>query len=423
MNSNAPLLLMFGAAVLTALFGAIVLHATRWLMGPPDPLRSNAVNAILRAIGWTLIVGAALLTLAIALPISFLGWFVLAVVALAMLNRRWMARQSAMLYWLAMAAERGISLPSAAVALGRETAGAFGQKAIRLAERLESGMALSEASRGIRRVLPRSSAPFVAIGQRAGALPAALREAAQSHGQLISLRDHVLTKIIYALFVISILVPTTAFFNLKIVPQLSKIASESGAAGFSGIQTLRALDNAHLLGLWIAYLSPLFVLALFYVLLRYTGLITFNPPGFGWITRRTEGAHLLRALAVAVEHGLPMTDALEVIAEARPKLRTAFRVRLAARAVAGGRNWADALLTERLIGAAEHAVLQSAERSGNLPWAMREMAESTCRRLAYRARAIAQMLLPVFIVVVGAFILVIAYSVFITLVQCSEYLL
>jgi type II secretory pathway component PulF len=64
-----------------------------------------------------------------------------------------------------------------------------------------------------------------------------------------------------------------------------------------------------------------------------------------------------------------------------------------------------------LIGAADAAVLAAAQRSGNLSWALAEMADSFQRKATYRLQALAQVVLPLMMVPVGIFmcLLMVAY--------------
>ena len=51
---------------------------------------------------------------------------------------------------------------------------------------------------------------------------------------------------------------------------------------------------------------------------------------------------------------------------------------------------------------ADHAVLQAAQRVGNLPWAMQEMADSARRRFFYRLQGIIQTVFPFAVVGFGS---------------------
>src|SRR4051794_6557259 len=76
----------------------------------------------------------------------------------------------------------------------------------------------------------------------------------------------------------------------------------------------------------------------------------------------------------------------------------------AGRGVRWGGDWLDVLRAEGLIRAADAAVLDSAQRAGDLAWAFREVAEGAERRLNYRLQALSQALFPAVVLAVGALI-------------------
>ena len=57
-----------------------------------------------------------------------------------------------------------------------------------------------------------------------------------------------------------------------------------------------------------------------------------------------------------------------------------------------------------MLRASDAAVLKAAERSGNLEWALEEMADSSIRQLAYRLRLALNILFPFVMVVFGGII-------------------
>jgi len=73
-----------------------------------------------------------------------------------------------------------------------------------------------------------------------------------------------------------------------------------------------------------------------------------------------------------------------------------------------------------LIKRAELAVLKSAQRVGNLPWALREMAASSRRRLAYRLQGVAQVLFVLVIVSFGLMIGTFYISYFLPLIRLIQ---
>ena len=55
-------------------------------------------------------------------------------------------------------------------------------------------------------------------------------------------------------------------------------------------------------------------------------------------------------------------------------------------------------------------MFRSAERTGNLAWALDEMAESNARRAVYRLRALMNVVFPAAVAVLGSFVVLIALA-------------
>jgi type II secretory pathway component PulF len=129
---------------------------------------------------------------------------------------------------------------------------------------------------------------------------------------------------------------------------------------------------------------------------------------------------VLRILAVATEQRQPLTDALIWLAHVYPSSPVRSRLVPAAAAANAGLDWRDALAQARLISIAEHALLSAAERVGNLPWALRQIAQRRQKRAVYRLATAMQIAYPVAILMLGAFVGFYVVSLFVPLVQLIQ---
>ena len=82
-----------------------------------------------------------------------------------------------------------------------------------------------------------------------------------------------------------------------------------------------------------------------------------------------------------------------------------------------GGDWCESLRRHGLIRQPELAILQAAQRVGNLPWALTEMADSVRRRLAYRVQAVAQLLFPPIVILMGLVVMFIVVALFLPLIS------
>ena len=74
----------------------------------------------------------------------------------------------------------------------------------------------------------------------------------------------------------------------------------------------------------------------------------------------------------------------------------------------------------RIIRRTEHAILQAAQRAGNLPWAMQEMADSARRRFFYKLQALVQTAFPFALIGLGLVVMYIVVALFWPLVTLIE---
>jgi type II secretory pathway component PulF len=228
-------------------------------------------------------------------------------------------------------------------------------------------------------------------------------------------------RILYICFVLWFASVAVTFLILNIVPKLEKIFRDFGTglpeATLWVIGVTRQLGH---LGVLVA-LVPMAALGLLvYAVLRYAGVIRWDPPGIARLVRRLDAAAILDVLALAVAHEQPIDQAIDSLCWSYP--RRAVRNRLAS--VLGdireGTDWRESLHRRGLIGRAELAVLRAAQQAGNLPWAMRELADSGRRRFAYRVTALLQLLVPVMILGLGAMVFAVVVAFFLPLVHLIQ---
>ena len=85
-----------------------------------------------------------------------------------------------------------------------------------------------------------------------------------------------------------------------------------------------------------------------------------------------------------------------------------------------GREWWRCLRWQGLIRTSEAAVLESAQRAGNLPWALRELAESGERQTIYRLQAWSQALFPLIVISLGGLVFLLAVAYFSPLIALIQ---
>ena len=176
--------------------------------------------------------------------------------------------------------------------------------------------------------------------------------------------------------------------------------------------------------LFFWYLPTLLLLGmLFYAVARYLGWIQWDLPGLGRLARRNDTAVILDGLAVAAAQQRPVLEGIGALADAYPKRAVRLRLRRTVAEVESGGDWCEALFHQGLIRRADRAVLQAAQRVGNLAWALHEMADSNRRRLAYHLQALAQLLFPPAVLALGLIVMFVVVGMFLPLIALINRLL
>jgi protein transport protein HofC len=209
------------------------------------------------------------------------------------------------------------------------------------------------------------------------------------------------------------------FIMIKIVPEFEKIFSEFDLElpSFTLLLVSFSQFMVNVMALPVAVAFVALLLAAVVIGICY---LCDEPPLKFISDRLFRGrhvAHILRIIALAAEHREPLADVLNRLAKVYPSGVLRRQLSRAAVHVAGGADWRDALRNTRLISDAEQGLLDTAERVGNLPWALREIATRREKLVVYRFANRLQIIYPLIILLLGLFVGFYAISLFIPLVK------
>lgn len=358
-----------------------------------------------------------------------LSWFALVLVVVAgvvaeIAKWRYRAsRRTALLVTMATAADRFMPLGPAVEAFAGEWRGGFRRDARELARALDAGTPLVQALRRTPELVPPKALSMIEAGQEAGVLGAAIGEAARLSLPKDSL-DKATRPIWYLLDMLIVTCGVLGFLFVKILPAFSHIFEDFDAQLPLGARQAVAC-SAFLVDYYYVAIPAALPLAgaAIYFVLRYFGVVAWEPPLVARMSRRIDTAAVLQLLAAATAAGRPLEPALAAFARNFPNqsLRRKLQ-RVRDDAQQGADVW-QSMRGRGLLSAQEAAMIESAVRVGNLPWMLRETASGIERKVAYRLQIAGQFAMPATALACGAVMFAIIVGFFSPLVALTEKLL
>jgi type II secretory pathway component PulF len=318
--------------------------------------------------------------------------------------------QDALLWVLTVAAERGMPLAPGIQSFSGQVSGIYELWTESLGILLRRGATLPEALESLPRLVPVSSTFLIRIGWEAGNLAKGLREAVDTRTKRLPILRSMGTRIAYLLWVLIVGQAIVGFVMYFIVPKFEAIFKDFGIP--LPEVTLMVIRSSHYF-IDYSFIFTLLELGFFaYVIAAVAGWGNMTVPVFDRLFVRRHSILIFRSLAVVVEAERPVPGSLYAMGEWYPTRWVRKKLIHAANDASQGMEWTNALWLSGLISANDVGVLVSAQRAGNLAWALRELAETGERRWGYRLQAWTQILFVLAMMVLGALVFVIAVAYF-----------
>ena len=333
------------------------------------------------------------------------------------------ARRAAVLWLMAVAMRRGLPLAEELEAFSGTLLHGDAGHARQIAGRLRAGESLSQALTAQPGLLPPEAEVMVHVGTRTNQLPAALSDAATRQIRMPAVVDIGGSPALTAFYLTA--VPTVMLLILSglmyfIVPKYRMIFEDFGVqmppVSEWLIDASAIFADAASFLCVIAVIVP--ILASIWTLIRLSRgkpVAPFNP-----YRDPPRVPTFLRGLALAADAQRPLTEALEALAVAyrssgarRQFNRTLTQVR------AGTSIW-RASEEVGLLRGNDARLLAAAERVGNLPWALRFLAD---RRDSRRRRAIAvafEVFQPLLVIGLGCVVFFVFIGMFMPLIKLID---
>ncbi len=374
-----------------------------------DDDQDNLELSIDRCAGWVerwswLILIVAGLALSLFVPPLFLVavLFLLFVVPALIWQRR-RARESQLLWVLALTARHNRDFAREVMLHARGWTGFHACRLRELVVYLQSGRKLGFALLMVPDLLPKWIVAEIQSADETGSLTEALTESATGHVTMMKDRFRAGSPaglIIYGVAYLTIATQVVAFLMLWIVPNLKVIFEGFGTELPQETQFFIAASDLFANYFYVFMLLPVFLLWVIHV--DHRGWRTLKLRVLKRFYPLFDASSVLRQLAHTIEMQQPLSQGLKSLANChyRPNVQDAMATMYVD--VEGGDDVWTLLHYGGFINRRDLAVLHTAERAGNLPWAIRAVANLRDRRLQHRLDIVMQFLRPALVLLLGA---------------------
>ncbi len=332
------------------------------------------------------------------------------------------ARQVEFVWLLALAVKSGRPLSAEIEAYAQGTWGRRHRLLVDMAERLRNGVPLTELAvpQGL---LPRSAAMQIHAGVVSSSLPSTLRKTALRVTRDLIYDDESANSggaLIYPAAMIPIPCLIVGFLMYYIIPKFKKIFDDFGTELPQPTILLIQLSDA-VVNFWYVFGLPLFyipiVIFIFVSMAQYYGWRVMLQSVFGGWFIRWYTPDVMRAVAQSVEQKIPLDQALNSIAKHPGPIRLRDRLAWSVESLQAGTPSWQTLQAAGLLKHSETLVLETAEQTGNLPWALETLATNLERRSAFRVTAFMEFVRPILLIGMSMIVGFVAIAMFLPLIK------
>ena len=334
------------------------------------------------------------------------------------------SQRRSLLRLIAVAVEENLPLGPLIESWACDEQGAQRGRLVKLARLLKSGRPLADAVEEIPGILREEHVLAIRFDSQMGTRTAAVRQLLDDSEPVPGNPVHrVRRDLLYVVTVCVIGLLFIAFMNLKIIPVFQKIMSEFSlpppAAFEWSLSAARTLARFW----WIGATA---LLGLIWCMLSTRAGRFIRHSIFGRLLapiRELHASDVLQKIAIASQAGRPLAGALATLARYHFAPTIRHKLLFVRNEVELGAEVFSSMTDVGLLSPAELRVLKTADRVGNRPWVLKQLAtvkeSRTCRQLARAA----EFVLPALVLLLSGLVLVQALAIFTPLVTLIQGLL
>ena len=288
----------------------------------------------------------------------------------------------------------------------------------RFAAALDAGQSLEFAVHKNWGLFRYDVAGMLRLGGNAPETLRSLENVVEDERNFTAILTNTLIRIVYLCMLVLSMIPILFFMLVKIIPEFEKMFEEFDSQLPS--LTLVVINVSQ----WFVYHWYLCVplvcliaaLAIMYMVLQ-TNVVVFRPIGLRRLFRSTDTAKFLRLFSVGVRHHFPIPAILDMYRWTVPSEYLRAKGWKIQQAVEQGRDWIDTVCREGFVSEPEASLLHSAERAGNTPMVLDQLALSKERSQVRRDDLISKLLFIPLVFLLGTVIGTFVIAMFLPLLK------
>ncbi|MFQ3235721.1 MAG: MSHA biogenesis protein MshG [Paraglaciecola sp.] len=285
-------------------------------------------------------------------------------------------------------------------------------------EQLERGRTLSSAMYSHNDIFGQLFVSIVHVGENTGRLDEAFLQLSEYLQREQETRKQIKAATRYPIFVIIAVVAAMVIINIFVIPVFAEMFKSFGAE--LPLMTRILLDTSDFFITKWPYLlitTVGLIFALSHYLKTMTGRYNWDKaklhlPIVGSIFERTLLSRFARSFSIMLKSGVPLTSALNLVAEAVNNSFMAARILAMRKNIEKGESLSRAAASSQLFTPLVLQMVNVGEETGRVDELLGEVAEFYEREVDYDLKSLTSKIEPLLIMVVAAMVLVLALGIF-----------
>ncbi|WP_293999854.1 type II secretion system F family protein [Sphaerotilus sp.] len=283
---------------------------------------------------------------------------------------------------------------------------------------LESGIALSMSLAQHPRVFDNFYIALVRVGEMTGRLDEIFLRLFHHQEFELFMRQQIKSALRYPSFVVSAMVAAIGVINVMVIPAFATVFQQAGATlplatrillatsrftlDYGGWLALGAMAGAVVLRAWIATPEGR---------LRWDGWM-LRVPVAGKIVRKAMLARFARSFSLSLKSGVPISQALSVVAQTVDNQHIARRIEGMRESVERGESVLRAAAVTGIFTPVVLQMLAVGEETGAIDELLEEVSDLYNNEVQYELKTLSAQLEPILIIFLGVLVLILALGVF-----------